>query len=753
MDSIKGNIRGSGGVITAGRRARLARLSVCVLAGLGCLSAGGQEKTPWAVKDALLRVSARVDRAPDHPDLGVFVRIPPGDTLPGKFPVTEVFDGKGVPLAHLQIGYHPADGLGVLFAAPPEGDAVQIYIKGSAKPPPIPENVKLIPSVFLFTKNGNAGLAAAKRLASGYPPAGDAFFSEWPCIGSMVNPFGPDDDYSSWYVGCLYLKKPEKIFFATVSDEGSEFTVNGNVIQSLPGRQTRQAGAKGQRGGYVELPAGLHRIDYYHFDVSGPQEAQLVWRREGVPGGDLPELVTGFARSGAASVSSIQFRDGRAAAVIQGANRPKGYFWLGDQPLTLFSLAYEGSGSAGPAISATWELDGNKRFGGPAVEWLVSGGHDVTAYPVTLAVSNAAGIARTTARLVCPWTPTALSLGKASDRLAFRKAYYDMARAVTAAQDPCAGWSQDHWGALVELLEPYRAGPLLVELFTRSFGSLQKIQTGQRWALEDRFIETLRIGRNDKQMLNWIARLESNERNNARKFRWQNERVSALLYYINDLAGAKRAAAALKESTIAPDLAPTAALRLGDVECAAGNRDAALKFYQEAQERYRSRNKLGAAGGGLVYAGPSRRGADAKKERQTKPAAMQRRVDDWKIYTVHDASMYSTITTYIGQDAVAEAFQKLSEWENESPVSKLGGEYTLAEAALYIYVQDVRRAVHTLQAYRKNVTMSAQLADAMKLELECHQRLNNKAAVKEVAGEFLKRFPGHPFETRMKAEL
>lgn len=752
MEQIKGIDGGLKSLWMPARRARLKCVAFCIVAGARFLCAGAQE-TPWAVKDAVLRVYARVETAPDHPDLGVFVKIPPGDTLPGKFQITEVFDVKGEPLAHLQIGYHAADGLGVLFAAPKEGDEVQIYIKGSSAAPARPENVKLIPSVFLFTKQGNASLNAAKRLASGYPPGRDAFFSAWSCVGSMVNPFGSDDDYSSWYVGCLLLDKPEKIFFATVSDEGSEFAVNGKTIHSWPGTHTRHGGAKGQRGEHVDLPAGLHRIDYYHFEGRGPQEAQLVWRRKGVTEGDLPELVSGFAKSGEATVRGIQFRDGRAAAVIRGANEPKGYLWLGDQPLTLFSLACQGLDRSDAPVSVSWEFDGNRRVREPALEWLVTGDHDLTAYPVTLAVSNAAGIARTAARMLSPWTPDALSLDSAADRLAFRKAFYDMSRAVSAEQDPCAGWKKDHWGLLVELLEPYRAGPILVEIFTRSFDALQKIKAEQRWALEDRFIETLRLGRNDKRMLEWIDRLEKNERNNSRRFRWQDERVSALLYYMKDLDAARREAAALKEKAIAPDQVQILALRMGDIESAAGNRDAALKFYQEAQESYRSRNKLGMAGGRLAYVTPQRRASDGAKGTKTKAASVARRVDDWKIYTVHDASMYTTITSYIGQDAIAEAFQKLSDWENESPVSKLGGEYALAEAALYIHVEDVRRAVHTLAAYRKTVTMSAQLADAMKLELECHQRLNSTAAAKEVANEFLKRFPGHPFETKMKEAL
>jgi hypothetical protein len=68
------------------------------------------------------------------------------------------------------------------------------------------------------------------------------------------------------------------------------------------------------------------------------------------------------------------------------------------------------------------------------------------------------------------------------------------------------------------------------------------------------------------------------------------------------------------------------------------------------------------------------------KKPKLQSLASLKKVDDWKIYTGHDASMFSTVTAVLAQDAVAEAFQKLTDWENESPQSKRTGEYPLAEA-------------------------------------------------------------------------
>ncbi len=717
-----------------------------------------QASGDWAVPNAALRVDVAITQTADHPDLGVIVKVPNGGLLPGKFHLPDARDAQGAPLECVIVADSLSDGFAVCFAAPSEGNRASIYITPSSSAPPKPANTRLFPSTIFFTKNGNASLDVAKRMMRDYPPAQGASFDLWSFgIGSMVNPFGPDDDFSTWIVSAILLEKRERIYFCTISDEGSEFAIDGKTIHSWPGLHTRHAGAKGQRGDWVTLEPGVHRIDYFHFEKHGPQEINLCWKRPGmVTKDDLPEHVTELARSGVATIRAITFKDGRRAGVIQGNNDRLGYFWLDEKPLVRFALSYSAV-EAGAGQAVYWEMPPNKRTSEPVLDWLVSGDPDLISYPVTLAVSNAAGIARTTVNMRCFWTPPALSLDTAEDRLTMRRALYGMIRAVPAPHDPCADWSNDHWSLLEELLEPYRAGPILMEIFNRGFDTLQKRPPAQRWALEDRFVETLRLLRNDKQLLDWIGRLEKSEKNNARKFRWKDERICALLFDIGDTDKARHEMAFVKESAIGQDQTQIAALRAGDLERAVGNTDAALKFYQEAQERYRSSNKIGVAGGRLSYVGARKKREDTNtvtrasgRRAGLQSLSSRQKIDDWKVYTVHDASMHATIMSFLQQDAMPEAFQKLSDWESESPTSKLSGEYPMAEARVYMAVEDYRRAINALAAYRKNVTMSAQLADAMKLEIDCRRRVNDLASIKEIARDFLKRFPGHPFEAEMK---
>lgn len=751
------------------------RCSTSILLSMTVLLVQAQQKVPdWSVvPGALLRVDVDIDKAPDHPDLGVLAIIPDGGLLPGKFPIPDVRDAEGNPVESLIVGHNPVESLGVLFAQPKSGSVVHIFIKGSSVAPTRP-TTRLFPSLMLHTKSGGTHVEASKRLAAEYPPFPGGFFSPWHMLGAMWNPHGYDYDYLTWFTAGILLEKKEKIYFATISNAGSEFWIDGKMTYSWPGVHTRKEGDKGQKGTWVELDEGLHRIDYYHFAGSpevtkGYPESQLVWKRKGITQGELPSVIRECAKSGTASITSITYKDGREAATVEGNHAPINYFWTGEKPMILFTLAYEAL-KADSKAQVTWDMGGSKRLHDTVVDWVVPGVPDTLAATATLIVSNATGLTRSAFRMTAPRTPKEASIDSKSDRMGFRKAFYNLIRAVPKGASPVADWTPDHWQLLVELQEPYRSGPILMDLFNRGFDAIQKIPNEQRWALEDRFIETLRLKRDNPLLIEWIEKFEKNERNSARKFRWKDERVCAFLYDIQDPALAKREVAFLKEAAQLPDQAQVVALRQGDVERLLGNGDQAVKFYKDAQDRYRSRNKIGLTGGRLAFVDPAKQKARAEKgaaKTSAAPAAApaktthlqslqsqkMQKVDDWKIYTVNDASLYATVTSYLTQDAVAEAFQKLMDWENQSPLSKLSGDYPLAEAKVYEYVEDFRRVVNIASIYRKGVTMNAQLADMMQMEMRGLEKINDKPRMKALAEDFIKRFPGHPYEEDFKKVL
>jgi len=740
------------------------RIYVLILTALIGTSAMAQWADWSAVPDATMRVDLRVASEPPHPDLGVIVMIPDGGLLPARNPTPDVRDSEGRPIEHLIFGHNPKDVMGIVFAQQRAGSHVTVFFKQSNSPPPRP-NTKLFPSVVYFTRSGNGSLDTAKKFQNTYPPASGTFFGLWPCIGSMINPWGPNDDFSSWYIGGFVLPKKEKIYFATISNAGSEFSIDGKKIHDWSGQGGRGAAARGQQGKSVDLDEGIHRIDYFHYSARGRgTEAQIVWKRDGVQTVNtegLPELMQDFARSGSATITGIRFRDGRASANITGHERPVGYLWTGENPVVLFTLAYTAPAAPADRVTYTWEFAKNKRISEPMVEWLVTGDVSNTfVIPVTLVASNASGSVRSTHRMISQYTPAQCSLDNPSDRQAFRKALYNMLRAVPQGMDPCADWIPDYWQLLADVIEPYRSGAMLAPIFSRALdGSLQKIAPRLRWEMEDRFIETIRLRRDDKLLLEWIDKFEKAERTGPRKFRWKDERFCAYLYDINDLEAARRELVLLKEASVLPDQGHFESLRQGDYAFFTGNMDDATKFYKEAFDRFPARARAAMPGGYVPFLNPEKRkeptntvtAASAARRPLSLAAQLAQKIDPWKILTVQDASMYSTIVTFLAQDAMEEALQKLTDWEGMSPLSKFSGEYNVAAARIYMYAGDYRRALTILKNYRTQTTMNAMLADAMKLEMDCLVKLNDRdrPRITELAEDFVKRFPGHPYEQEM----
>lgn len=98
----------------------------------------------------------------------------------------------------------------------------------------------------------------------------------------------------------------------------------------------------------------------------------------------------------------------------------------------------------------------------------------------------------------------------------------------------------------------------------------------------------------------------------------------------------------------------------------------------------------------------------------------------------------------IDQDELSDARDKLDVWAVEFPLSKLGGDYAMAEAEYALKFDDFERAQRILKSYRLRVDLSPQLAEAMKMEWDCDAELQRPADIKELAGDIKKRFPDLP---------
>ncbi len=738
-------------------RARLRRAAL-VLCGLGLPGLARAQAPAWPVPDAALCAEFRIDARPRESEAGVLLFLPDGGLLPGRYPVVDVRDAAGNPLPSQLIWHNPSEGLALACGVPAAGDRVRVFVRGMATAPARPPAV-LKPGLLLCTRPGEATLPAAQRLAAGWPPGADCRVRAVPYIGHRENPLGPDDNYISWYSGWFRLEREETIYFGTVSDEGSELQLDGRPVASWPGLHTRQEGAQGQFGRNVALTAGWHRLDYFHFEAQGAQEMMAVFRRG--RDGSLPEQIPTefFAHSGSASLESLAYRDGRRAAWVDGHQQAASYLWLGEVPVNQYRLRAE-TGSDEAGLACAWEFAGGQTLQGRTCTWLVAG---EAPCPVTLVTSNRAGLARLSFPLFSGSPPRPAAVGNTHVRLDYRQTFLGMVQAVPSGREPGADWAPELWTILAGVLEPYRGGPIVQPLFERGERVIRRLPAAERWVLEDRLIESLRARSDVAPLQAWLRRLEEGERDRVRRFEWRAERVTAWLYDAGDVAAARREALLLREGLSDPDEIQIALIRLGDVERFSGNPDAAARQYGEAQERYRARNRPGAHAptaalfeSSDVPASPAGvpPGTRTTPPRMPGRAALPRvRTEDWKAYAVRDAAFLATVRSYLSQDAVADAFAEMRQWERQSPLAKLSGDYPLAEAQLYVRVGDDRRALRTLQAYRQGVDLTGALPDAMLLELQCLLRLQRREEARVLADEIIKRLPGHPAAVQARETL
>ncbi|MCL1857194.1 MAG: hypothetical protein FWF84_06120 [Kiritimatiellaeota bacterium] len=723
--------------------------AVAAVAVSACVAGLAQQQGGWQVS-----ATVRVMAPPAEADLGVYVQVPNGGLLP-RNPVPEVQDAAGNVLESMVL-WASEEAMGLVFRPPAEGREVSVLFRGGAAAAKAAATT-LKPSLFVMTKNvSNATLEQAKRMPGDAPPAQGAHGGAVDRIGVRWNPFGDDNNFITWYTGWFKLDKPETIYFATISADGSEVWIDGKMLVSWPGIHTYAGGEKGQHGKDATLSAGWHKIDYYHFGTTVSREKEmcmcLVWRRADAPKDALPiymaydpseqfgSKVDPWGRSGQGQVTRMQTREGVPMAWVEGNLQADSYLWVDDAnlPVNLYTVRAGGLLPGDKAVTS-WDFgQGRVVTNATRTAWLVGGMASTAAGEVSLVTKTEAGEARQKVRMRSFVVPRDASINRANDRLTYRLAFYAMVMAVPMERDPVAGWNGDLWSTLIAVTDPYCGGPVLMEMFSRGWATLRKLPKEQRWAVEDRFGEPLRLARDAASQLAWIERLEKEEREPSRRARWKEERVSCLLYDVEDVGAARVAALSLRETATSPDEIQRAVLRLGDVEWMAGDREKAARFYADAEERYRSRNTLG--GARLAVSGPVRVGASVTKSYATSVAS----ADAWKLYAINDTAQSSTIRACLEQNELAEAFAALRKWENTSPTSKLGGEFWLAEARIYNAAEDYRRVASILKAYRAMNAMTSQMPEAMDMNLSALIALRRYDEAKTLAEEGLKRFPGLP---------
>lgn len=670
----------------------------------------------WRVSEATVRVVADVSGTPQPAEAGVIAIIPDGGALP--YPAEAVvFDTGGSQLYAETVWHNPREGFACAFEAP-KGDTVTIYLKsGSGQRK---KDSPLKPGLMCFTQLGGASLEKGAQIARQNPPGRDARMCLVGKIGQRENLLGNDDDYASCYMGWLNIPKDEKIFFCTVSDEGSSFEINGKTVASWPGIHKRNAGAQGQFGDTVDLTAGFHKIEYYHFEKSGlEQEANLCWRSENDPESKkVPSFVPDkfFTHSAEATIRSARYRDGRAVPMFVW--NALSYLWLSDKALCLYRIDLDRPDEAPRGAQVSWRI-GDYESIERELHWLVPGDGEQLVELRFVQDNKTASSAR---YIYLPRTPKAASVNEAVDRRNFRAALLSRCLATPKTRSPCANWSDDIWITLHSCLDPYAGNALLEEIVTRGRADLNRRPREERWAVEDIYIENMRYT-SPSNVLAWIEKFEQTETDASRKSLWQKRRFQFHLYDLDDPVKAKAAVDTMRQTAATPDQVARMLICVGDLERMAGNFEQAQKAYLDAADRYRNvRATAPATPGAAPPAGEA----------------------DWRIGAVRVASYARDVDNLIAQSDWLGARRELDQWEREFPLSKLNGEFGVCEARYYYKIRDYKRAERILAPYVKAVDTAPELPAALQMRFECLMQLSRENEAAELAADMEKRFPGHP---------
>ena len=745
----------------------------------------GWAQGPWHIPGADVRFEVQITSRPTIPVAGIVAILPDEGILPKGKLKADVVDAAGKPLKANLLWHNPDEGLALVFEDSPTAQA-WIYVSSSADYPKA--TAPLRPSLLLFVRNGGKpGLDQAHALAEKMPVGPDMYFTLAERIFHSLSPVGRDDNSSSCYSGWVQVKKAGKTYFYTVSKDGSEFSIDGKSVYSWPGLHGRGGSERAEKGAWIDLSAGTHRLEYYHFTQTFKgRECQLGWQPAGEPqpkdpkNPNLPNLsVTGpmeesdFVHSGAATLTAAASKQGPVAIAT---NLWEAILQPGQSPVCLFQFYAFGSERLPTDTVFEWNFGGGRKLKGPQAAWLYGGMGDQR---VTLTVSS--GNSKSTcSKLFFPKSlnpaeePPRLSINRAEDRSKVRDLFLAMCRATPADKRPGELWNATLWEGLVAVLDPESEYALLSELFQRSRPDILNLDNTKRWLLEDAFYEALRQA-NPKLTVTWLDRFEKEEKSAARIGQWKARRVEFYVFEADNLDQARLAANEFTGAAASLQQTELAMIRMGDVELFSGHQDLAQRFYAQAQElrppsapeapvkpddKQRARNAEPKprpddkpAGAAEKKRGRQQPGKTTTPSGTAMAPGIPQVIDAWKVSAVHASAYYSTMRSLIGQQAYFEARKTLDQWELELPLDKLAGDFPLAEAEYYLALKQFKRAQKILMTYRQAVDLSNTLPQAMKMELYCLTRLDRNKEARDLGLLIIKRLPNHPLAEEVKGLL
>lgn len=696
---------------------------------LGAVASGAE----WRVVDSDYRLVYRVISQPSHAGAGIYLRVPDAGLLPERFEVV-VYADNGDRLPAFLVWHNPAEAAGVVVVAPSvEAEDLSVYIRPGATEPWRDRAAGAPrPGPFLYTEEQqspslNQAMAMSRTITTFENPTRNARMGMVPNLHYEENPYGSQSQFVSWFTAWIDVTEPGNYYFATVSNAGSLIRVNGQQIVRVPSALPRAQMRLGQRGGSIELGRGLSHIEYFQFfEDGGHPEMLLAWRPPSRSRDEMPQVMprSAFVRSGETVLMDAQSKNNLSAADRSRVGAEKrgtppaviefralSYLWPDHVPeaMVLFSVDAWNSRQHGDDVRYRWYLGDTLVADEASFNWIVEGRAPLK---LKLEVSNAAGVSESTRSIHFVHAPRRATPNRESDRSRYRQALANHLRAVAKAGD--AVWNSHHAALIAEVVEPFRDDDgLLALLLEEQPGSFEQLTGGDRWLIEESLFIPAR--RDSPVRGRELARRfeEMNSDNNA-KFRWRLEDVRLELYEFDEPEQALQLLHRAQPSQPSDEQAFEIGVLRGDVYRYQGNFEQADEIYKEVAASSTGR-----------------------------PRSSPRRIPEWREDTVRTASYFTRVREMVNEGFYPEARELLRQWEWDNPQQKLGGEFIVAEASLYLALKDYRRARAVASILRQREVIDNFLPTALRIEAEALAGLGDAAALEELRQKSAERVPGH----------
>jgi hypothetical protein len=448
-----------------------------------------------------------------------------------------------------------------------------------------------------------------------------------------------------------------------------------------------------------------------------------------------------IVRSGACDITAVEAKDGSPVAVALA--KPDLTYWFeNEDPLLIYNFSALSAGH--PAgTTYTWGFSEGASLDGEKVRWIVPGFRE---NKVKLTVKSGQSIS------VCivpffGFSTFKTSLGIGDHRKAFRDVLANMLAAFPRSPDPISGWSDAWWNNILRTVEGGEGYPLMLRLFSDHFDAVRKkLAPGQLNVLEDLLLD-LMLRENPAENFKWLQKFFASTTDVARQNELRFREGELQMYYLGDRKQAEKIFTVL--AGVRGEYGERAKTRLGDLALLSGDLNKATGYYADVQNRARTqRNAAPVIPGGLVtnqlLEGGSARPATPATPQKTGAAV------DQKGGALQEVSLSENVRSLTEGGYLLEARQGLLAWENEFPLSKISGDYILRESALYMRMEDWKRAQPMLEAYCREIDASSYLPDAASMLITCVTASKAPpASIRDIIEKVKGRLKYHPVASQL----